>query len=174
MIAATDGRSCLALLTSGSGCISILSHGVKTKALAHAPRFSYVAVRSKHLNRSPLPWVEPPFVAQVGLLSPAVVRNYGSILSALVLFLLRSAGRLGHLFSRVPRRAAGAAPPAPRDISRRRVLQAGVAGVAAAPFVFVGYGTAYATRAYRVTELSLPFGGPLRVAHLSEIHAGLP
>jgi hypothetical protein len=33
-----------------------------------------------------LPWVEPPFVAQVGLLSPAVVWNYGSILSALVLW----------------------------------------------------------------------------------------
>jgi uncharacterized protein len=120
-----------------------------------------------------LPWVEPPFIAQVGLLYPAVVWNYGSILSAVVLFLLRAAGWLGDLFSRIPRRAVGAAPPAPRDNSRRRFLQAGVAGFASAPFVFVGYGTAYATRAYQLTELSLPFGRSLRVVHLSDIHAGL-
>lgn len=120
-----------------------------------------------------LPWVEPPFAAQVGLLFPAVVWNYGSILSAVVLCLLRAASRLRHLASRLSRRAAGAAPPAPRDIHRRRLLQAGVAGLASAPFVFVGYRSAYATRAYRVTELSVPFGRSLRVVHLSDIHAGL-
>jgi predicted MPP superfamily phosphohydrolase len=120
-----------------------------------------------------LPWVEPPFIAQVGLLYPAVVWNYGSILSALLLLGLRAGGRLGHLFSRVRSPSARAAPPASVDVSRRRFLQAGAGGLAAVPFVLVGYGAGYAARAYRVTELSLPFGRSLRVVHLSDIHAGL-
>jgi len=120
-----------------------------------------------------LPWVEPPFIAQVGLLCPAVVWAYGSILSAVVLFPIRAAGRLGHPFSRVPRRVAVAAPAVPRDHGRRRVLQAGAAGLASAPFAIAGYGTASATQAFGLTELSLLFGRPLRVVHLSDIHAGL-
>ncbi len=120
-----------------------------------------------------LPWVEPPLIAQVGLLYPAVVWTYGSLLSAAMLLLLRIAVRLGRPFSRAPRPAAGAGLPAARDNGRRRILQAGVAGLAAAPFAVVGYGTAYAARAFGVTELALPFGCPLRVVHLSDIHAGL-
>jgi hypothetical protein len=138
-----------------------------------AAALGFLWVLHAYIVLARLPWVEPPLVAQVALLYPAVVWNYGSILSAAVLCLLRAAGRLRHLTFRVPRRAAGAVPPAPRDTGRRRLLQVGVAGVASAPFVFVGYGTAYATRAYRVTELALPFGRSLRVVQLSDIHAGL-
>jgi predicted MPP superfamily phosphohydrolase len=53
------------------------------------------------------------------------------------------------------------------------VLQAGVAGLALAPFALVGYGAGYATRAYQLTQLSLPFGRSLRVVHLSDLHAGV-
>src|ERR1035437_8435716 len=114
-----------------------------------------------------LPWVEPPLIAQVGLLYPAVVWNYGSILSALVLLVLRAGGRLGHLFFRVR------SPPASVDKGRRRMLQAGAGGLAAVPLVLMGYGDGYAARAYQITELSLPFGRSLRVVQLSDIHAGL-
>ena len=120
-----------------------------------------------------LPWVEPPVLAQVALLVPAVVGTYGAILSALVLLGLRAGGWLGQLVGRGRTRAPGDDPSAPMDITRRRVLHAGVAGLAAAPFVLVGYGVGYASRAYQLTALSLPFGRALRVVHLSDLHAGL-
>jgi len=48
-----------------------------------------------------------------------------------------------------------------------------VASLASAPFVLVGYGAGYATTAYQITKLSLPFGRSLRVVQISDIHAGL-
>ena len=59
------------------------------------------------------------------------------------------------------------------DPDRRRLLQAGVAGLATAPFLLSGYGAAYASKAYDVRELTLPFGRSLRVVQLSDIHAGV-
>jgi len=50
---------------------------------------------------------------------------------------------------------------------------AGAASLASAPFVLVGYGAGYATAAYQITKLSLPFGRSLRVVQISDIHAGL-
>ena len=120
-----------------------------------------------------LPWVEPPLMAQVGLLYPAVVWTYGSMLSTLVLLGLRAGGRLGRLFSGAFSPVAGCTPPSSVDLGRRRLLQAGAGGLAAAPFALVGYGATYGARAYRVTKLSLPFGRSLRVVQLSDIHAGL-
>ena len=52
-------------------------------------------------------------------------------------------------------------------------MKAGVGALAATPFVLSGYGAAFAGRAYEVEELSLPFGLPLRVVQLTDIHAGL-
>ena len=39
--------------------------------------------------------------------------------------------------------------------------------------ILSGYGAAYASNAYEIEELTLPFGHPLRVVHLSDIHAGI-
>jgi hypothetical protein len=111
-----------------------------------------------------LPWVEPPVFVRIALLA-VVLWNYGSILSALVLLALRGAGRLT-----APN---GVAVPDQIDAGRRRLLQVGTGGLAAVPFGFVGYGAGYATGAYELTRFSLPFGRPLRVVHLSDIHAGM-
>lgn len=118
------------------------------------------------------PWVDPPMVAQVGLLYPAAVWNFGSVFSALFLFLTRAAGELGRRLGWT-RRLATAPAPVPVDPGRRRFLRAGVGGLATAPLLLSGYGAAYASKAYDVQEISLPFGRSLRVAHLTDIHAGL-
>ncbi len=120
-----------------------------------------------------IPWVDPPMAAQVGLFYPAAVWNFGSLFSALLLVRARVAGGLGQMVSRLFRGQAGQAAPDPVDLSRRRFLQAGVGGIAAAPIVLAGYGAAYAGKAYDVQELSLPFGRSLRVVQLTDIHAGL-
>jgi len=36
-----------------------------------------------------------------------------------------------------------------------------------------GYGAVYASKAYEVQELTLPFGRVVRVVHLTDIHAGV-
>ncbi|HSB77387.1 MAG TPA: metallophosphoesterase [Candidatus Methylomirabilis sp.] len=120
-----------------------------------------------------LPWVDLPLVAQVGLLYPVAVWNFGSVFSAVLLLLMQIAGRVGRLASRGWRRPAGDPVPAPVDMGRRRFLRAGAGSLAAAPLVLSGYGAAYASKAYGVEEVSLPFGRPLRVVQLSDIHAGL-
>ncbi|MEK6718913.1 MAG: metallophosphoesterase, partial [candidate division NC10 bacterium] len=120
-----------------------------------------------------IPWVDPPMVAQVGLLYPAAVWNFGSVFSALVLWLTRAVGGLGRRIARACRGLAGQIAPVPVDLGRRRFLRAGVGGLATAPLVLSGYGAAYASKAYGMQEISLPFGRPLRVAHLTDIHAGL-
>ena len=55
---------------------------------------------------------------------------------------------------------------------RRRFVQPGMAGLAAAPLFLSGYG-AFAAKDYDVHRLSLPFGRPLRLVQLTDIHAGL-
>ena len=120
-----------------------------------------------------LPWVDPPFFAQVGLLYPVAIWNFGSVFSAIVLLLMRTAGRLGRLISGIWRRLAGEPALTPVDLGRRRFLRAGAGSLAAAPLMLSGYGAAYASKAYGVEEISLPFGLPLRVVQLSDIHAGL-
>lgn len=120
-----------------------------------------------------LPWVDPPLVAQVGLLYPVAVWNFGSVFSAVLLLLMRTAARMGRFVSEFWRPAAGDPVPTPVDMSRRRFLRAGAGSLAAAPLVLSGYGAAYASKAYGVEEVSLPFGHALRVVQLSDIHAGL-
>jgi predicted MPP superfamily phosphohydrolase len=120
-----------------------------------------------------VPWVDPPLAAQVGLFYPVAVWNFGSILSALLLFLTGVAGRLGRLVVRLSRARTDHVAVDPANPGRRRFLRAGVGGLAAAPMVLSGYGAAYAAKAYRVEELALPFGRSLRVVQLTDIHAGI-
>lgn len=119
-----------------------------------------------------IPWVDPPIAAQVGLFYPMAIWNFGSLFSALLLFLMRLAGGLTRLIVRMsgghPARRAS-----PVNVGRRRFLQAGVGSVAAAPLLLSGYGAAYAGKAYDVEKLSLPFGRSLRIVQLTDIHAGI-
>jgi predicted MPP superfamily phosphohydrolase len=70
-------------------------------------------------------------------------------------------------------RLARLADPLPMDPGRRRLLKVAVGGVAVAPAALAGYGAAYASMAYEAEEVDLPFGCTLRVAQLTDIHAGL-
>jgi hypothetical protein len=119
-----------------------------------------------------IPWVDPPIAAQVGLFYPMAIWNFGSLFSALLLFLMRLAGGLTRLIVRLSR-GHSARKASPVNVGRRRFLQAGVGSVAAAPLLLSGYGAAYAGKAYDVESLSLPFGRSLRVVQLTDIHAGI-
>ncbi len=77
------------------------------------------------------------------------------------------------VFVRFFRKPAGQTASVRFNADRRRFLQAGIAGVAAAPFVLSGYGAAYGAKAYAVRELTLPFGRTVRVVQLSDVHAGI-
>ena len=116
-----------------------------------------------------MPWVDPPVLAQVAFLYPVAVWNFGSVFSAMVLFLVRAAAGLARLWRSLSGQGAGA----PVDLGRRRFLRAGVGSLAAAPLVLSGYGAAYASKASGIQEMSLPFGRRLRVVQLTDIHAGL-
>jgi predicted MPP superfamily phosphohydrolase len=121
----------------------------------------------------PIPWIDPPLAAQVILFYLPAVWGFGSILSALLLGLAQVAGGLGRLAARLRRAMVGQLPPVPVDLARRRFLQAGVGGLAAAPLILSGYGAVYAAKDYDVRELTLPFGISLRVVQLTDIHAGV-
>jgi len=99
--------------------------------------------------------------------------NFGSLFSGLLLLLMRIAGGLGRLGVWLTRSRAKRAAPSPVNLDRRRFLQTGVGGIAAAPVLFSGYGAAYASKAYSLERLALPFGRPLRVVQLTDIHAGI-
>jgi predicted MPP superfamily phosphohydrolase len=120
-----------------------------------------------------IPWVDPPMAAQVGLFYPVAVWNFGSLFSALLLFLTRVAGRLGRIVVRLSGGQVSQTDSDPVNLGRRRFLQAGVGGLAAAPMVISGYGAAHAGKSYDVQELTLPFGRSLRVVQLTDIHAGI-
>jgi hypothetical protein len=117
--------------------------------------------------------VDPPIAAQVGLFYPVAIWSFGSLFSALLLFLMRVAGGLTHLTVRLSRGHAAQKASVPANPSRRRFLQAGVGSAAAAPLLLSGYGAAYASKAYSVEKLALPFGRRLRVVQLTDIHAGI-
>jgi predicted MPP superfamily phosphohydrolase len=121
----------------------------------------------------PIPWVDPPMAAQVGLFDPPAVWSLGSIFSALLLGLTQVAGGLARMAARVYRGVTGQRASPPANPGRRRFLQAGVSALATAPFVLSAYGAAYAAKAYEVQKLTLPFGRLLRVVQLTDIHAGI-
>jgi hypothetical protein len=120
-----------------------------------------------------VPWADPPIAAQVGLFYPVATCNFGSLFSALFLFLARLIGWLGWHVLWLFRTHVAQTTPAPLNLGRRRILQAGAGGLAVAPMVLSGYGAAYAAKSYDVEELTLPFGRSLRVVQLTDIHAGI-
>jgi predicted MPP superfamily phosphohydrolase len=121
----------------------------------------------------PIPWVDPPLFAQIGLFYAAAVWNFGALFSGPLLLVARASGLLGRAIVRLWRGRASGVSADPANPGRRRFLQAGVGGIAAAPILLSGYGAAYAAKTYDVQELTLPFGLPLRVVQLTDIHAGL-
>jgi len=121
----------------------------------------------------PLAWIDPPPALQAVLFYLPSLWSVGSLTCALILLTSRCAGELGRRAARLWRNATGRVPPTPVDTGRRRFVKVGVGALAATPFVLSGYGAAFAGRAYEVEQLSVPFGLPLRVVQLTDIHAGL-
>ena len=130
-------------------------------------------LRNAYVLARPIAWVDPPMAAQAALFYLPAIWTLGSIFSALILSVTQVARGLARIIVRLYRGPApqSNAPPESRD--RRGFLQAGVAGLATAPFLLSGYGALYASKACDVRELTLPFGHPLRVVQLSDIHAGV-
>ena len=133
---------------------------------------SLFAMNAFILSR-PIPWVDPSKMEDIILFYAPAVWTFGSIFSALVLGLTRVLGRLGRVLVRCGRGLDSQTAAIPVNLQRRYFLQAGVSGLAAAPLILSGYGAAYASKAYEVRELALPFGRALRVVQLTDIHAGL-
>lgn len=121
----------------------------------------------------PIVWVDPPEVADVIMFYFPPVWTFGSIFSALLLGLAQSLWRVGKFVVRYGRGLDSQESAIPVNLQRRRFLQVGMSGLAAAPFILSGYGAAYASKAYEVREFTLPFGRALRVVQLTDIHAGI-
>jgi uncharacterized protein len=115
-------------------------------------------------------WIEPSWAARTFLFYLPAIWIVGSIFSALLLGLTRASSMLGKVTFRLFRKNTNLNPGP--DPHRRRFLQIGVASLAVAPFMFSGYGATYVNRKGRVAELSLSFGLAIKVAQLSDIHAG--
>ena len=125
------------------------------------------------IMNTPIPWVDPPTLAQTVLFYAPAVWGFGSIFSALLLLISQILGGLVRLTAKAYRRLAGNNSSKEMNPGRRLFLKSSVGGLAAAPFLLSGYGAAYAGRNHIVEELSLPFGCTLRVVQLTDIHAGL-
>jgi len=126
-----------------------------------------------HITYTPIPWLDPPTLAQAVLFYAPAVWSFGSIFSALLLLIAQLIGGLGKMAVLIFRRLAGPETTGPANAGRRLFLKVGVGGLAASPFLLSGYGAAYAARNHMAVELTLPFGCPLRVVQLTDIHAGI-
>jgi len=126
-----------------------------------------------HIMYTPIPWLDPPTLAQAVLFYAPAVWSFGSIFSALLLLIAQLMGGLGKMAVLIFHRLAGPETTEPANSGRRLFLKAGVGSLAASPFLLSGYGAAYAARNHMAVELSLPFGCPLRVVQLTDIHAGI-
>jgi predicted MPP superfamily phosphohydrolase len=122
---------------------------------------------------SPVAWVDPSGVAQAVFFYAPAVWTFGSMLSAVLLLITQALGGLVRAGRWLLRAAGAAREPRPVDIGRRRFIRAGVAGIAAGPFVMAGYGAAYEGRREMVEALHLPFGCQLKAVQLTDIHAGV-
>jgi hypothetical protein len=121
----------------------------------------------------PLPWVDPPTAAQLLLFYPPTVWTLGSLFSALFLLFAQGAGFLLRGTQRLVRLLMQRGKTDSVDRDRRRFLRAGAGALFAAPLAVSGYGASYLARGAEIRELTLPFGCPLRVVQLTDIHCGL-
>lgn len=126
-----------------------------------------------HIMYRPVPWPDPPTLAQAVFFYAPAIWSFGSIFSALLLLITQIIGGVVRAAARTYRRLVSPEMVAPANPGRRFFLKAGVGGLAAAPFLLSGYGAAYAGRNYVIEELALPFGCRVRVAQLTDIHAGI-
>jgi predicted MPP superfamily phosphohydrolase len=146
----------------------------KTVAVALAGgTIGLLFIANWHIMYRPIPWPDPPSFAQALFFYAPAVWSFGSIFSALLLLATQLIGGLAKIAAGLFRRLAGPATPQPADPGRRRFLKAGVGGLAAAPFMLSGYGAAHAGKNHTVEEFTLPFGCPVRVVQLTDIHAGI-
>ncbi len=83
----------------------------------------------------PIPWADPPAVADAILFYLPAVWTFGSILSALLLGLAQFLGGVGKVIVRCGRRLDRQKSARPVNLQRRRLLQAGISGLAAAPLI---------------------------------------
>ena len=81
----------------------------------------------------PIPWLDPPEVADVILFYFPAVWTFGSIFSALLLGLVQLIRGLGRIVVRCGHGLARQQSALPVNLQRRRFLQAGMTGLAAAP-----------------------------------------
>jgi hypothetical protein len=95
----------------------------------------------------PIPWIDPPLFAQIGLFYAAAVWNFGALFSGLLLFVAGAFGAFGRAIVPLCQGRASEVSADPVNPGRRRFLQAGVGGVAAAPILLSGCGAAYAAKA---------------------------
>jgi predicted MPP superfamily phosphohydrolase len=130
-------------------------------------------VANLYLLFRPVPWIDPPAAAQIILFYPPTVWSLGSLFSALLLFLGQVVGFLVRYAVQFTRLLTRLPAPAPVNPDRRLLLQAGAGGLFAVPLLLSGYGASYVGRRCDVRKLTLPFGCPLRVVQLTDIHAGI-
>ena len=121
----------------------------------------------------PITWIDPPLAVQVGFFYIPAVWSLGSVFSALILWLTRVIGWSGQMVVRLYRGINSDNASIPANAGRRHFLQAGVAGLTAVPLILAGYGASSGGKVYDIEKLTLPFGYPLRVVHLTDIHAGI-
>ena len=124
------------------------------------------AVNTRTLIRNVV-WVNPSWEIRTFLFYLPAVWVFASILSALLLGLAQLIAGLSKIVACIGRKRFV------HDPGRRRFLQSGAAALAIAPFIVSGYGASYVSRKGKVTELALPFGCPMRVVQLTDIHAGV-
>jgi predicted MPP superfamily phosphohydrolase len=115
------------------------------------------------LPHEPYPW---PIRQDLMLLSIWAVGSTGCAVVLLSYDLVKRSVRM------LPRR------PKVLDLDRRRFLKIGAGAVAAAPFVFSGYGTLLGRRRFEIEHFDLPVNGlsssmsQLTVVQLTDIHVG--
>ncbi len=117
----------------------------------------------------PAGWINLPVVVQIALFYIPAVWVLSSIFSAIILLIIDVIMWLARKISLHFSHPASA----PIDNGRRCFLQAGIGGIAAMPLILSGYGASYESWAAEVKEISLPFGCPLRVVQVSDIHSGI-
>jgi predicted MPP superfamily phosphohydrolase len=138
-----------------------------------AATMGFLLALNGYVLSGPVPRPDEPAALRAVLFYLPAIWSFGAVFSALFLCLVQAAGTLRRIFVHSFGKAAEQAASCDIDAGRRRFLKAGIAGVAAAPFILSGYGAAYAGKECEVRELSLPFGRTVRVVQLTDIHAGV-